>query len=304
MCLSVQAQPAYHRLFKAMQEWIVTPWSSANAAAEAPSHPHAVEATPAQLPDTHVDTQTNSRTTNHCTDTGLPSAQATPFNELTESDTELLAACELYDALTRSTTTWLPDSNHLELPLDELSCNDYAPIPTSQEYKEASTLSVEGWLTKTTNEYIDSYPATLPFEDAHEPATITQYVKDIASHSALTTTEPSNMWLYFATEWLPQHPSYTSFDFEHANTTHTFGTRNTAHPWRGKKQQHWMSTSATMIDIHSSRDIVKPWASVRSSRPSSLQRAQAASPQQHRKHSKLKHCPQLSAAHYTLRAPY
>ena len=87
---------------------------------------------------------------------GLPSAQATPFNELTESDTELLAACELYDALTRSTTTWLPDSNYLELPLDELSCNEYAPIPTPQEYKEASTLSVEGWVTKTTREYIDS----------------------------------------------------------------------------------------------------------------------------------------------------
>ena len=203
MCLSVQAQPAYHRLFKAMQEWTVTPWSSANAAAEAPSHPHAVEATLAQLLDTQVDTQTDSRITNHCTDTGLPSAQATPFNELTESDTELLAACELYDALSRSTITWLPDSNHLELPLDELSCNDYAPIPTSQEYKEASTLSVEGWLSKTTNEYIDSYPATLPFEEAHEPATITHYIEDIASRSALTTTEPSNMWLYFATEWLP-----------------------------------------------------------------------------------------------------
>ena len=91
----------------------------------------------------------------------------------------------------------------MELPLDELSCNDYAPIPTPQEYKEASTLSVEGWVTKTTSEYIDSYPATLPFEDAHEPATITQYVEDIAPHSGLTTTEPSNMWLCFATEWLP-----------------------------------------------------------------------------------------------------
>ena len=102
----------------------------------------------------------------------------------------------------------------------------------------------------------------------------------------------------------PQHPSYTSFDFEHANTTHTFGTRHTAHPSRRKKQQHWMSTSATMINNNSSRDIMRPWANVRSSRPSSLPRAQAASSHQHRKRSKLKHCPQLSAAHSTLRAPY
>ena len=56
MCPSVQALPAYHRLFVAMQGWIVTPWSSANAAAEAPSHPHAehselsVSLHPAQVP--------------------------------------------------------------------------------------------------------------------------------------------------------------------------------------------------------------------------------------------------------------
>ena len=152
---SVQALPAYHRLFIAMQGWIVTPWSSANAAAEAPSRPHAAEATLVQLLDTQVDTQTDPRTTNQCTDTGLPTAQATPRNELTESDIELLAACELYDALTHSTTTSPPSSNHLEFPLDEISCNDYAPTPTLQEHNAASTLSVEDWLSKTTGEYID-----------------------------------------------------------------------------------------------------------------------------------------------------
>ena len=111
---SVQALPAHHRLFEAMQGWTATPWSHANAAAETPSRPHVTEATLVQLPDTQVDTQTDPRTTNQCTDTGLPTAQATPRNELTESDIELLAACELYDALThtpqprrpRAPTTW------------------------------------------------------------------------------------------------------------------------------------------------------------------------------------------------------
>ena len=82
----------------------------------------------------------------------------------------------------------------------------------------------------------------------------------------------------------PQHPSYTTCDLVHANTTHTCGTRNTAHTSRKKKQQHWTSTLTTMIDKHFSRDTVKPWASVQTSRTSNHLRAQAASPHQHRKH--------------------
>ena len=62
---------------------------------------------------------------------------------------------------------------------------------------------MEDWLSKTTGEYIDLYPAAPPLEKAHELATITHYIGDIASHSALTTIEPPHMWLYYATEWIP-----------------------------------------------------------------------------------------------------
>ena len=124
----------HRRLFEATQSWTITSWDHANAAAETPSCPHATEATLAQLLDTQVDTQTNPCINSQCTDTGLPTAQAPPCNELTESNTELLAACELYDAFTYNTNKPPPSSNHLELPLDEISCIDYAPTPTLQEH--------------------------------------------------------------------------------------------------------------------------------------------------------------------------
>ena len=193
----------HRRLFEATQSWTITSWDHANAAAETPSCPHATEATLVQLRDTQVDTQANPCTTSQGTDTGLPTAQAPPCNELTESDTELLAACELHDAFTYNTTKPSPSSNHFELLLNEISCNDYEPTPTLQEYNAASTLSMEEWLYKTVPEYTDLYPAAPLLEKSHELSTITHYIKDIASHSALTTIEPPDMWLYYATEYMP-----------------------------------------------------------------------------------------------------
>ena len=52
---------------------------------------------------------------------GLPIAQAPPGNELTESDMELLAACELQDPFTYNTTKQTPSPNHYELLLNEIS---------------------------------------------------------------------------------------------------------------------------------------------------------------------------------------
>ena len=76
-----------------MQSWTITNWDHVNAAAKTPTRSHATEATLVQILDTQVDMQANL-----CTDTSLPTAQAPPRSEFTESDTELLAACELYDA--------------------------------------------------------------------------------------------------------------------------------------------------------------------------------------------------------------
>ena len=184
-----------------MQNWTSTT-PDLNAAAETPLCPHTVAATLVQFPDTQVDTQANPSTTSQDSDTGLPIAQAPARNELTESDTELLAACELQDAFTYSTTKPTPCSIHDELLLNEISCNDYEPTPTPQEFNEANILRMEQWLYKTIPEYSALYPAAPPLDSSHELSLTTNYIKDIASHSALTTIEPLNMWLYFATEYM------------------------------------------------------------------------------------------------------
>ena len=88
-------------------------------------------------------------TTSLASETVLPFAQTPTSNELTESDMELLAASELQDAFTYSTTMPSPCSNHDELLLNEISCNEYEPTPTLQEFKEANMLSLEQWLSKT-----------------------------------------------------------------------------------------------------------------------------------------------------------
>ena len=182
------------RLLEAMKRWTSTT-REPNAAAGTPPCPHVFAATFAQIPATQVDTQANPGVTSQDSDTGLPIAQAPPGNELTESDMELLATCELQDAFTYNTTKQTPSPNHYELLLNEISCNDYEPTPTLQEFNEANTLSMEEWLHKTIPEYTDLYPAAPPLESSHELSLITHYIRDIASHSALTTIEPPNMWL-------------------------------------------------------------------------------------------------------------
>ena len=184
-----------------MQNWTPTT-PDRNAADVTHLCPHIVTATLTHLPGTQVDTQANPNTTSFASETVLPIAQAPASNELTESDMELLAASELQDAFTYSTTMPSPCSNHDELLLNEISCNEYEPTPTLQEFKEANMLSVEQWLSKTIPEYSDLYPAAPPLDSSHELSMITHYISDIASLSTLTISEPPNMWLYFATEYL------------------------------------------------------------------------------------------------------
>ena len=133
-----------------MQDWTATPWRSDNVVVEEPTHLDAVDADQAQPPNSQASMQAGPRTTSNNTDTGSHSVPAVPVDQPTESDTELLAACEFYDALTRKAPTLLPDSNCFEVPLDDLSYNEYAPIPTPQDYIEARMLSVEGLVYKTT----------------------------------------------------------------------------------------------------------------------------------------------------------
>ena len=141
-----------------MQAWTATSWGSDNVAADEPRHLDAVDANQAQSPDSNAIIPAStagvslagSRTTGKNVDIGSHSVPAVPDDQPTESDTELLAACELYDALTRKAPTLLPDPNCSEVPLDDMSCNEYAPIPTPQDYTEARLLSVEGWVRKTT----------------------------------------------------------------------------------------------------------------------------------------------------------
>ena len=184
-----------------MQNWTTTT-PDRNAADVTHLCPHIVTATLTHLPDTQVDTQANPNTTSFASETVLPIAQAPASNELTESDMELLAASELQDAFTYSTTMPSPCSNHGELLLNEISCNEYEPTPTLQEFKEANMLSLEQWLSKTIPEYSALYPAAPPLDSTHELSTITHYIRDIASLSTLTISEPLNMWPYFATEYL------------------------------------------------------------------------------------------------------
>ena len=54
-----------------------------------------------------------------------------------------------------------------------------------------------------------------------------------------------------------QHPSCTLFAIVHANTNHTYGTRNTAHTLRKRKQQLWTSTLTNSTDKHSLENTVR-----------------------------------------------
>ena len=94
-----------------------------------------------------------SNTTSPAPETVLPIAQPPTCIELTESDTELLAASELQNEFTYSTTMPNASPNQDELLVDELSWNDYEPTPTLQEFNDANMLSLEQWLFKTTPEY-------------------------------------------------------------------------------------------------------------------------------------------------------
>ena len=100
-----------------MQDWTATSWRSDNVEADEPRHLDAVDANQAQSPDSEASilvstagvSLAGSRTTSNNVDIGSHPVPAVPDHQPTESDTELLAACELYDALTRKAPTLLPD---------------------------------------------------------------------------------------------------------------------------------------------------------------------------------------------------
>ena len=143
-----------------------------------------------------------SSNTSPVPEAALPLAQ--PHTELTESDTELLAASELHNEFEYNTTMPNERPNHGELLLNELSSNDYLPTPTQQEYNDANMLSLEQWLLNTIPQYHTQYPAAPPLNTTHEISLITQYLKDIATFSTLTINVPLNMWPFFATEYISE----------------------------------------------------------------------------------------------------
>ena len=145
-----------------------------------------------------------SSNTSPVPETALPLAQPHICTELTESDTELLAASELHNEFEYNTTMPNERPNHGELLLNELSSNDYVPTPTLQEYNDANMLSLEQWLLNTIPQYYTQYPAAPPLNTTHEISLITQYIKDIATLSTLTINEPPNMWPFFATEYISE----------------------------------------------------------------------------------------------------
>ena len=69
-----------------------------------------------------------SSNTSPVPEAALPFAQ--PHIELTESDTELLAASELHNEFEYNTTMPNERPNHGEPLLNELTSNDYLPTPT------------------------------------------------------------------------------------------------------------------------------------------------------------------------------
>ena len=101
-------------------------------------------------------------------ETILPLAQPPTCTELTESDTELLAASEIHNEFKYNTTMPNERPNQGEILVDELSCNDYAPTPIIQEFNDANTLSLEQWLLKTIPKYYTLYPAAPLLNTTHE----------------------------------------------------------------------------------------------------------------------------------------
>ena len=82
-------------------------------------------------------------------------AQRSPScdQQLTNSDEELLHACELFDALQNPTSSTKrdcnPESIYFDLPLENVSMHNLAPEPPMQNYEEALTLTVEEWARRT-----------------------------------------------------------------------------------------------------------------------------------------------------------
>ena len=177
-----------------MQNWITTA-SNHNAVDAKQPHPQVAAAT-----NQHNATSNTSP----APETVLPLAQPHTCTELTESDTELLAASELHNEFKYNTTMPNERPNQEEILVDELSCNDYEPTPTLQEFNDANMLSLEQWLLKTIPQYYTLYPAAPPLNTTHEISLITHYIKDIATFSTLTINEPPNMWPYFATEYISE----------------------------------------------------------------------------------------------------
>ena len=97
------------------------------------------------FPQVAVATNQHDATSNNspAQETVVPHAPPHTNTELTESDMELLAASEFHNEFKYDTTMPKERPNHEEILVDELSCNDYVPTPTLQEFNDAYMLSIE-----------------------------------------------------------------------------------------------------------------------------------------------------------------
>ena len=116
-----------------MQNW-TTMASNHNAANAEQPHPQVAAVT----------SQHNaSSNTSPVPETAIPIAQPHICTELTESGTELLAASEFHNEFEYNTTMPNERPNHEDILVNELSCNEYEPTPTLQEFNDANMLNLK-----------------------------------------------------------------------------------------------------------------------------------------------------------------
>ena len=136
-------------------------------------------------------------------------AQRSPScdQQLTNSDEELLHACELFDALQNTTSSTKrycnPESIYLDLPMENVSMHNLAPEPTMQNFEEALILTVEEWARRTIQANANSELPRLLDADEQDLAKIVLYVNDISPHFRIVPECPPSLWIWCATEWLP-----------------------------------------------------------------------------------------------------
>ena len=105
--------------------------------------------------------------------------------------------------------------------------------------------SLEQWLLRAIPQYHTQYPAAPPLNSTHEISLITQYLKDIATLSTLTTNAPPNMWLLFATEYIS--------DALLLNVIRNRAENYQPYVWNDKHQAHIARKEAEAMDNYLNR---------------------------------------------------